>query len=161
MAKLVTIFLGQFMGAMDFEQMPAAEAERLQSVLQSLSVLAGGFIISSLIWASVMANIIDRRLINASLYFAVGGLLVLFGVIHSPIAGDKMFWPWQLSPEFNAWINERFNTEYVAVDSGSRKIVIEFAIAYLVMAVTVFGLGWWKKDEPPILTDEDYEQLGL
>ncbi len=87
-----------------------------------------------------MARIIDKRFFSASIYFAVGGLFVLFGVIHSPLAGDKMFWPWNIC------------------DPDLRTIVIEFAVAYLIMALIMFGLGWLVRT-PPIDTDEDYESL--
>ena len=66
------------------------------SATLTLEVLAGGFIITSLIWASALAKIIDRKLSGASIYFSVAGILVLFGVIHSPI-NDQMFLPWDLN----------------------------------------------------------------
>ncbi len=108
-----------------------------------LKVLAGGFIITSLLWASAMAKIIDRRFISASIFMAVAGILVLFGVIHSPV-DDQMFWPWQI----------------MSFDEAIRKSILEFSAAYLVMAVILFGLGSWMKGKvEPINTDAEFEKL--
>lgn len=118
----------------------------------NLRMLAGGFIITSLIWASALARIIDRRFFSASLFFATGGLLVLFGVMHSPLMGDKMFWPWNIGrvpdPQTQALV---FRPEI-------QRLILEFAAAYLVMAVLMFGLGWWLRPEP-IDSDEQYDNL--
>lgn len=116
----------------------------------SIRILAGGFIITSLIWASAMAKIIDRRFYAASLYFAVGGILVLFGVMHSPMVGDKMYWPWDIG------MVEQ-NGEII-LNEGYRKLVWEFAASYLVMAILMFGLGAWMRPEL-IDTDEQFEKL--
>ena len=76
---------------------------------------------------------------------ALGGMLVLFGVMHSPLAGDKMFLPWNLAnPDI--------------FDAGAKQVVIQFAIAYLVMAMILFLIGTLSKEEP-IDTDEQYENL--
>lgn len=142
LAKLVTIYLGQYLAAVDFDAAVTAErvgqGERffLEAQLLHLNVLAGGFIVTSLIWASATAKIIDRRFYSASLFFALGGMLVLFGAIHSPLSGDKMFLPWQLS---DAGI----------FSEATGGIVINFAVAYLIMAVLMFVLGSFVK-EPPI-----------
>ncbi len=139
-AKLVMIYLGQFVNALDVPGLPP----HLQELWLHLSVLAGGFILTSLIWASATARIIDRRFIGASIYFAVGGLLTLFGLMHSPLIGDKMFWPWEMD----------------AFEPEQKKIIIEFAATYLVMALLMFGLGTIMKNEIEVITtDEEYEKI--
>ena len=139
MAKLVMIYVGQFVSD------PSSLAPHLQDLMLHLSVLAGGFIMTSLIWASATAKIVDRRYYSASIYMAFGGMLVLFGVMHSPLAGDKMFLPWNLAnPDI--------------FDAGAKQVVIQFAIAYLVMAMILFLIGTLSKEEP-IDTDEQYENL--
>ncbi len=144
-AKLVMIYLGQFALVINYDSVPPVVAENLQQLWLHLSVLAGGFILTSLIWASATARIIDRRFIAASIYFAFGGLFTLFGLMHSPIFGDKMFLPWQL----NAYATEQ------------KHIIIEFAATYLVMALLMYGLGMIMKDKVVIITtDEEYERIG-
>ena len=146
MAKLVMIYVGQFT---DFA---ALRPDQARTIL-SLRILAGGFIITSLIWASAVAKIIDRRFFGAALYLAAGGVLVLFGVMHSPMDGDKMFWPWNIG-----MIPDPANPAQMILDESMRKIVIEFAIAYFVMATLMVGLGWMLK-EKPIDSDEEYEAI--
>ncbi len=148
LAKLVTIYLGQY--AAGFSAAVSADLVEdrggyLTNQLVLLNVLAGGFIVTSLVWASATAKIIDHRFYCASIYFALGGMLVLFGVIHSPLAGDKMFLPWNMSDP------ELFSSE-------TRSIVLQFAVSYLIMAVLMFLLGLVMK-QPPIDSDEEYERL--
>ncbi len=64
--------------------------------LQTLQVLAGGFIVVSLIWASALAAIIDRRLPVAAGWLALAALFALFGIIHSPLPGSPLVHPLRL-----------------------------------------------------------------
>jgi AGZA family xanthine/uracil permease-like MFS transporter len=140
--KLVVIYLEQHV---DYGKFHSSEA------ILNLRVLAGGFIITSLLWASALAKIIDRKFATASIYMAVGGILVLFGVIHSP-AEDQMFLPTQLS------FNEVASEGYFPLKTT--KIVVEYAITYLLMAGLIYGYGWFVKDSvSEISTDEEFEAL--
>lgn len=146
-ARMVVIYIGQFGGVMDYENAPPPVAEAAESLMLRLNVLSGGFIITSLIWASATARIIDRRFNAAAIYFAVGGLFTLFGLMHSPLDGDRMFLPWRLfDPEFAS--PEQLN------------ISLQFTIAYLIMAALMVGLAALLGNQlKPIDTDEEYEQL--
>jgi AGZA family xanthine/uracil permease-like MFS transporter len=64
--------------------------------VQTLRALAGGFIITSLLWASMLAAIIDRRLFLAATYLSVAAVASLFGLIHSPLPGSPLVLPWSL-----------------------------------------------------------------
>lgn len=70
----------------------------LRQDLETLRLLSGGFIVTSLLWASALAAIIDRRLWAASLCFALCAGLTAFGVIHSPLASGAVFLPWRIDP---------------------------------------------------------------
>jgi hypothetical protein len=84
----------------------------------------------------------------ASVCFAIGGILVLFGIIHSPLPGDQMFWPWDLG-----------NEEMISADQKS--LVIQFAIAYFVMGLVTFGMSVWTNGKVNVITtDEEFEALG-
>ena len=61
---------------------PAAHAA---VVVQSLRCLAGGFIVTSLLWASALAEMLDGKLVRSAGYLALAGLCSLFGIIHSPL----------------------------------------------------------------------------
>ncbi len=97
MAKLVVMFtnnvLEQVGKTIDSLQPPLSEQ------LQTMQMLSGGFVVTSLIWGSALAAIIDRRLRTAGAYFAVGGLCSLFGVIHSPFADERLLLPWRLGAD--------------------------------------------------------------
>ena len=141
-AKIVVIYLSQFGGVMDLSQ--SAEASDL---MLRLNVLAGGFILTSLIWASATARMIDRQFATAAVYLAIGGAFTLFGLMHSPLEGDKMFWPWQL-----------FDPDITT--PAQRMISLQFATAYLVMSGLTLGLSYWLSDKLSVITtDEEYEEL--
>lgn len=142
-AKLVMIYVGRFIPFMDISGLP----DDLKNLLLYLSVLAGGFILTSLIWASATAKIIDRDFFKASGFLSLGGVFTLFGLMHSPLEGDKVFWPWGLFSDAKFSLSER-------------TIVLEFAGAYLLMALLVAGLGIAMVGKTKIITtDEEYEQL--
>ena len=61
--------------------------------LQTLRMLAGGFIITSLLWASALASMIDRKLWLAAVYFGIAAGCSLFGLIHSPMPGSPLVNP--------------------------------------------------------------------
>jgi adenine/guanine/hypoxanthine permease len=68
----------------------------LRMDLETLRILSNGFIVTSLLWASALAAIIDRRLATAAIFFLVAALGTTFGVVHSPLPGGAVFFPWQL-----------------------------------------------------------------
>jgi len=144
-ARLVMIMFDQLgiAFALDFEIAPGGASE----LIHQITVLSGGFILTSLLWASATAKIIDRRFSVAAIYFAVGGVLTLFGVMHSPLPGDRMFWPWQLFD----------GTSFSAEQAAS---VRDFAIAYLVVALLMYGLEvLLGEDLKAIDSDEEFEKL--
>lgn len=61
--------------------------------LQTIRMLAGGFIITSLLWASALAALIDQRLRLAAAYFGVAAVCSLFGLMHSPMPGSPLVNP--------------------------------------------------------------------
>lgn len=143
LAKLVAIQLSMFFAVIDYSRVPEGAAAFLQGHVLVINVLAGGFIFTSLIWASSVAKIIDRRYKTAALYLAAASVLVLFGVMHSPLAGDRMFWP----------------TELAEMPTESRSYVLQFCVAYLVMAAICFGMSMVTTREEFIDTDASFEAL--
>ena len=136
LAKLITITIGQL------------RAEPIEEDLfLTIRVLAGGFIMTSLIWSSVTARIIDRRFSSAGIFFLAGAAMSMFGLMHSPLPDDQMFLPYQL-----------FDSN--VMDFKQSSIAIQFICTYLLAAGLMFGLGSLLKDEiTPIDSDKDYENL--
>jgi AGZA family xanthine/uracil permease-like MFS transporter len=95
--------------------------------IQTIRALASGFIVTSLLWGSALAALIDRRLLRAAGFFAIAGACSLFGVIHSPMPGSPLVLPWRL-PE---------NLPH----SAAGQTPIYFAAGYAVAALLL--VGWW------------------
>jgi AGZA family xanthine/uracil permease-like MFS transporter len=90
--------------------------------MNTVRILAAGFILTSLIWASALAAIIDRRLWRAAGLFFVAALFTLFGVMHSPLPGSPLYLPWQL-------------------DADSQHYVYQYVLGYLLTAVLLLAWG--------------------
>jgi AGZA family xanthine/uracil permease-like MFS transporter len=74
---------------------------------QALVLLGNGFIITSLLWAAALSKVIDHRFKIAAGYMAAASGASLIGLIHSPYANGRLFWPslWQLSaPGATPWL---------------------------------------------------------
>ncbi len=65
----------------------------------ALLVLGNGFILTALVWGSALVAIIDRRPRVAAAVLAIGAVATLFGLIHSPLPGGAVFWPWAVASE--------------------------------------------------------------
>jgi AGZA family xanthine/uracil permease-like MFS transporter len=125
MAKLVMVFatniLGQVGRSIDSLAAP------LPDQLQTMQVLASGFILTSLLWASALAAMIDRRLRAASVFFSVAGLCSLFGVIHSPFPDERLVVAWRVADELPG------------AAAGQTPLLL--AVSYLVVALMLFSWG--------------------
>jgi ubiquinone/menaquinone biosynthesis C-methylase UbiE len=124
----------------------------LQEKLATLTMLSNSFILTSLLWAWILASIIDRKLNLAAIVLCVTAVLTLFGVIHSPLAENRLFLP--TGPDsWGDWV----------LDVKYRAIVMEYALAYLASAGL---LVVWKSlvpldSLPPIDTHGDESILGF
>ena len=108
----------------------ASPEGQLATELYSLRLLASGFIITSLLWAGMTAALIDRKMIQAAAWCTSAATLTLFGIIHSPFADGRMFFPWSvgnLPPESNG------------------RSPFELMTAYLLLTITFAGWGVWYK----------------
>jgi adenine/guanine/hypoxanthine permease len=91
-ASLVIIILSQFLSAMAIT--PDMLPVRLQIMYQSLTVLSNGFILTALLWGSMMAYLIDRRPVLAAWCAFICALLTLFGIVHSIMPAGEVYLPW-------------------------------------------------------------------
>lgn len=92
MAALLSIFLGEALGG-DTSSLTPVFAEKLTII----TVLSSGFIVTSLLWASLLAAMIDGQLKRAGAFFLIAAACTAFGIIHSPLLGSAMYWPLQWS----------------------------------------------------------------
>ena len=94
-ASLIMIILPQFTGAAGItpDKLPA----RLGIMLQTLTVLSNGFILTALLWGGMLAFVIDRKPRMAALYSLVCAVLTLFGLIHSVLPTGEVYLPWRVA----------------------------------------------------------------
>jgi AGZA family xanthine/uracil permease-like MFS transporter len=93
-ASLMLIILGQFMGTLNAT--PDKLPVRLQIMHQTLTMLSNGFILTGLLWGSMLAYLIDNKARLAALYCAVCAVLTLFGFIHSVMPSGELYLPWHV-----------------------------------------------------------------
>jgi AGZA family xanthine/uracil permease-like MFS transporter len=138
LAALVLIVVNMSLGPRE----PVSRPDVL-GLVQTLRCLAGGFIITSLLWAAALAMLIDGRLVRAATYFALAGVLALVGVIHSPLRDEQINLPHhilrQMEPAFREAV--RFQTPYHW--AGAYGLVVA-----LLLALACFPAGD-KPEAPP------------
>jgi AGZA family xanthine/uracil permease-like MFS transporter len=94
-AALVLIQGGLLLGGVGKSAADLTGEGRL--VWAALLVLGNGFILTALVWGSALVAIIDRRLRVAGAVLAIAAVATLFGLIHSPLPGGAVFWPWDVA----------------------------------------------------------------
>ena len=60
----------------------------------ALLVLGNGFILTAVLWGWTLVTIIDRRFLVGAAVLATASLATLVGLVHSPLPGGAVFWPW-------------------------------------------------------------------
>ncbi|WP_146599376.1 permease [Novipirellula aureliae] len=114
---------------------PATLSTALQEDMSTLTMLSSGFILTSLLWAWCLAAAIDRRLQLAGVVLLVAAALTLFGIIHSPLDGNRLFVP--CGPE--SWGD-------LVLSPHDRNRVLEFCAGYLASAMMLIA---WSKTHSP------------
>lgn len=101
-ANLVVIVLGQFLVAAQVavDHLP----QRLQTLHESLTLLSNGFILTAMLWGSILAHLIDRRPRMAALYALICAVLSLFGLIHSVLPSGEIYLPGAVASHTPYWI---------------------------------------------------------
>ena len=102
----------------------------LRAELQTIRILGNGFIVTSLLWASALAALIDRRLRLAAVYFGLAAACAGCGIIHSPLPGNPVFLPWTLP------------------DDTALRYTLQYVSGYAAMAVLLVLWAWWRPVRP-------------
>jgi AGZA family xanthine/uracil permease-like MFS transporter len=113
-----------------FEALPPEN----QRWIQTVTVIAGGgtFILTSLLWATMLANLIDGRVRAASVALFVGGMMAFFGIIHSPLSSAPIAWPATV-------VEQLRESGRLAATSGQTPY--HWSAAYTMSAVALLVLG--------------------
>jgi AGZA family xanthine/uracil permease-like MFS transporter len=107
-----------------FDKLMSAPGNALPE-LQVIIALGNGFVLTSMLWAAFLVELIDRRLKRSAAYLAVLVPLTFFGIVHSALPDGSMYLPWQI-PQL------------------ARRIPYQIAIAYLVLAGLFLALSFQK-----------------
>lgn len=126
LASLALIYVDKISGALAPPGSGVSLPEALRVEVQTIRVLANGFIVTSLIWGSWLAALIDRQLRRGAAYCGVAGVCTLFGVIHSPLPGGPLYLPWQL-------------------EGAARQSMVGFSAGYFSVAVLLLALDAWHR----------------
>jgi len=113
---------------------------RTRQTAVTVKMLAGGFILTSLLWATALARLIDGRAVSACATLLVAGALALFGVIHSPLPSDRVMPP-------NRAVAEMKKTE--RYEAGRFQTPYHWAAGYAAMGVVVLAAGRWGRPPMP------------
>jgi AGZA family xanthine/uracil permease-like MFS transporter len=100
----VLVFVGLEITAQSFHATPQKHypavaiscIPALARELFSIRMLSAGFIVTSLLWAGLVAALIDRKLFAAAGWAAAAAGCTLFGIIHSPFTDGRLFLPWSI-----------------------------------------------------------------
>lgn len=95
-----------------------------------LGVMSRGYILTSLIWASMVVWIIDRKMTRAAGAAFTAALCTKFGIIHSVLGSAGMYLPWNM-PELG----------------GAELLVDRVALGYLIAGVMLLAFGYFKSNE--------------
>ncbi len=101
LATLAVFFVGQIFGDAALFSKGIGPGtllnEELKTNLATTSLLASGFIVTSILWASALAMAIDRRMVAAACFYLVAAACTLFGLMHSPLPNSPILFPWQVA----------------------------------------------------------------
>jgi len=116
-ARMLAIKLGDpgIVAPEHFQQL-YTNAEQGLPELAVIVILGNGFIITSMLWASLVAALIDRRLLLASGIALLTAALTLFGIVHSVDPDGSVYLPWLLG-------------------ANAQHLVYPFVSAYVALAI--------------------------
>jgi adenine/guanine/hypoxanthine permease len=123
----------------------SAFSPQVRHTIQTITMLSGGFILTSLLWATALSKMIDGRMRAAASTFVVAGAFALFGIIHSPLPSGPIVSPNEAIRQLE--LQGRFET-------SASQTPYHWAAAYAGMAGILLLLG--RTGRPP--TNEHFEK---
>jgi AGZA family xanthine/uracil permease-like MFS transporter len=118
-------------------------------VVQSLRCLAGGFIVTSLLWASALAAILDGRLVRSAVYLGVAALCSLVGIIHSPLQPAVIAWPHEVFAQMQVLAQTAQNPAAILCQSPYHWAAAYGLAAVLLIALSAFRSPATGPQQPP------------
>ena len=116
----------------------------VQHWVQTDLMLANGFIVTSLLWGTVLANLIDGRIRASAFTLGLAAILAWFGVIHSPLPDRP------IAPPAKVIARLKKEGRYPA---SSNQTPYHWAAAYASLALAILFVGAFGK--PPESPSDD------
>ena len=118
-----------------------------QHWVQTITVLAGGggFILTSLLWSTTLAQLIDGKIRAAALALALAAVASLFGVIHSPLPSSPITTP---ADAINR-LDDLGRTE-----AARYQTPYHWAAAYAAMSITLLAISAIGRKPSPHAAEE-------
>lgn len=113
--------------------------ESTQHWLQTVTMLSGGFIVTSLLWGTALASLIDGKIRTAIATFLICAGLSLFGVIHSGLPSGPIATPGEAVRQLKAQGRDK---------ASALQTPYHWAGAYVAVALTLAAIGKW--GVPPV-----------
>ncbi len=106
----------------------------LQQWIQTVMIVAGGgtFIVTSLLWSTALAHLIDGRIRPTAATLLLGAVFSWFGIIHSPLPSSPILPP--------ADVLRRLEVEGKA-KATAQQTPYHWSSAYLLTAISLLALG--------------------
>ncbi|WP_422926074.1 permease [Singulisphaera sp. PoT] len=149
LAYLALLALNQVLPSVSFESL----APNAQHWVQVVTILSGGFIVTSLIWGAGLAHLIDGRIRLAAGLFVCAAVFSWFGIIHSPVPSGPIVTP------SNALARAKAEGRLHAT---KHQTPYHWAAAYASMAVVILLIGTFGKTSMDETTHEsDVASMGI
>jgi AGZA family xanthine/uracil permease-like MFS transporter len=97
-----------------FRALLATPGKELPEALVTVA-LGNGFILTAMLWAAFLAEMIDRRLRRSALYLLILSVFTFFGVVHSSSPDGNVYLPWSLAGELERAVPYQFSVGYLAL----------------------------------------------
>lgn len=103
-----------------------------QHWIATVTILSGGFIVTSLLWGAILTHLIDGRVMPAAATLILAGVCAWFGIIHSPLPSGEINIP-------SAVMNEL--ARQGRAEASAHQTPYHWAAAYGAMAAAVLLMG--------------------
>ncbi len=128
LAYLALLALNQVLPFIPFGSLPPTA----QRWVEVVTILSGGFIVTSLLWGTALAHLIDGKIRKAASIFLLAAFFSWFGIIHSPLPSGPIVLP----SEALARVASEGRSEAVKYQTP-----YHWAAAYGVVALSLLILG--------------------
>jgi AGZA family xanthine/uracil permease-like MFS transporter len=112
----------------------------MEAEVGTLRIVANGFIVTSLLWSSGLAALIDRKLVWGAAFFLVAALCTAVGIVHSPAPGSPLFLPWETGE-----ITAEMQPFLGFYPSGLFQVVIPYVAGYAVVGAMLILWGGYDR----------------